>query len=54
MIKLIISNSWFTLQKFILKKNVGCVGNYEKSNGLVNGVDGIFENFMENISKSLV
>jgi hypothetical protein len=31
-----------------------CVANYETSNGLVNGVDGIFENFIENISKSLI
>jgi hypothetical protein len=31
-----------------------CVGNYETSDGLVNGANGIFENFIENISKSLI
>jgi hypothetical protein len=31
-----------------------CLGNYETSNDLVNGANGIFENFIENISKSLV
>jgi hypothetical protein len=31
-----------------------CLGNYETLNNLVNGADGIFENFIENISKSLV
>jgi hypothetical protein len=31
-----------------------CVGNYETSNGLENNVAGIFENFLEIISKSLV
>ncbi len=31
-----------------------CLGNYEPSNDLVNGADGIFENFIKNISNSLV
>jgi len=31
-----------------------CLGNYETSNSLVNGAKGIFENFIKNISKSLV
>jgi hypothetical protein len=31
-----------------------CVGNYETSNGLENGVVGIFEDFVQTISKSLV
>jgi len=31
-----------------------CLGNYETSNDLVNGANGILENFIENISKSLV
>jgi hypothetical protein len=31
-----------------------CAWNYETSNGLVNGVDGIFEDFTETISKSFV
>jgi len=31
-----------------------CVGNYETSNGLENGVTRIFEDFIKTISKSLV
>jgi hypothetical protein len=31
-----------------------CAGNYETSYGVLNGVDGIFETFMKNISKSLI
>jgi hypothetical protein len=31
-----------------------CVGNYETSNGLVNGANGIFQNYIKTISKSLI
>jgi hypothetical protein len=31
-----------------------CVGNYETSNGFVNGVDGIFQDYTKTISKSLI
>jgi hypothetical protein len=31
-----------------------CVRNYETSNGLMNGVDGVFEIFTKNTSKSLI
>jgi hypothetical protein len=31
-----------------------CVKNYETLDGFVNGVDGIFENYIETISKKLV
>ncbi len=31
-----------------------CAWNYETSNGLVNGANGIFEDFIETISKSFV
>ncbi len=31
-----------------------CARNYETSNGLVNGANGIFEDFIESISKSFV
>jgi hypothetical protein len=31
-----------------------CVGNYETSNGLVNGVDGIFQDYTKIISKYLI
>jgi hypothetical protein len=43
-------------KKFVKKKMIVelCVGNYETSDGLVNGVDGIFEDFIETISKSFV
>jgi hypothetical protein len=41
----------------LVKKNMLvelCVGNYGTSDGLVDGVDGIFENFTKTISKSFV
>ncbi len=31
-----------------------CVGNFETSYGLMNGADGILENFTKTISKSLI
>jgi hypothetical protein len=31
-----------------------CAGNYETSDGLMNGVNGIFEDFTKTISKSFV
>jgi hypothetical protein len=31
-----------------------CARNYETSDGLVNGADGIFKDFIETISKSFV
>ncbi len=43
--------------EILVKKNMLvelCAGNYGTSDGLVDGVDGIFEDFTKTISKSFV
>jgi hypothetical protein len=51
-LKLLVYITKFWLRKKSLVEL--CVGNYETSDGLVNGANGIFENFTKIISNSFV